>query len=911
MMALVILKSNSFHIKRVMEKFALLLIILLAFLLRAYRLDNQSYWIDEGWTLYFANLTPSELWQLLQTVVIKPPFYYLTIVYWVKLLGQSEYALRFYSLFFGVLAVPLTYRLAKDLGGIALGLTAALLTAVSPYQIWHAQDARMYSLLTAASLMSMMGFVRIINQKSVSPFTPYLIYIFGTEWAIMIHYHAFVLIGIQGLFLLITWQRHWRSYMRWGSTLGVVLLLYAPWFMRTWGLVKSYDNWIEQPTLFDSYLRSAIAYSVGELVPRPQALWLTLPFGVLYFIGLIYARTTFNPHRFLKPVRFWGGGEMLAFLVAFTLAPNLAAWLYGEIKTPVYLERYLIMVQIGYLLTLSIAIVNLPFIRRCLILLLLLAINGYVLQHHYFDPVYAKENWRGVAQTIEHFGLPGDAILLTGDGGEQLFHTYYKGNLPVYYPFNIFYLSHEGRLEGQAAIEALSKIAHEHRRLWYTPYGMVLDPMLEQWLMAQAYPAWQSWLGRKRLALYGSPRLPVERVETVNHRFYLQYKTDKLILNRVAMSAQNIAGDLLTLRFEFGEALPPGLSLSLRLINSQGDIFAQSDWPPLGSSLNKSSDQRALWIPVDLPPNNYLLQIVAYDSISGQSVGPPLVIPNIPIGAAEIIPPLTALDIPHRTKQPLGDFNIVGYALPDRIQPGQMMWLWLYWEFNGQQSESQQLRLSLQSEGESITTMFPMTESVGALDFWQAGQVRRAVYHWPTSPRLNGRTATLKVAVLKPDGQVQAETALAQIPLATRPRQFEIPPIAHRLNLKLGHPPKVNFMGYDLPTTEISSLPTPYPVHLYWQAMAEMEINYTVFVQLLNSNGQVVAQVDQQPLNGTASTTTWLIGEILTDSAMLNLPTLPLGDYRLIIGMYNAATGERLPVATGGDFIEVGKITIK
>src|SRR5215813_5378116 len=104
----------------------MLVLTLLAFLLRAYRLAYQSYWIDEAWTVYFANLSMTELWHLLQTTEIMPPLYHPSTIYWIKLFGDGEYGLRFYSLIFGVMAVPFTYRLGKALGDDRLGLVAAL-----------------------------------------------------------------------------------------------------------------------------------------------------------------------------------------------------------------------------------------------------------------------------------------------------------------------------------------------------------------------------------------------------------------------------------------------------------------------------------------------------------------------------------------------------------------------------------------------------------------------------------------------------------------------------------------------------------------------------------------------------------------------------------------------------------------
>jgi len=91
-----------------------------------------------------------------------------------------------------------------------------------------------------------------------------------------------------------------------------------------------------------------------------------------------------------------------------------------------------------------------------------------------------------------------------------------------------------------------------------------------------------------------------------------------------------------------------------------------------------------------------------------------------------------------------------------------------------------------------------------------------------------------------------------------------------------------------------------------------MAVNYTVFVQLLDQEGQVAAQIDRQPQAGAAPTTTWLPGEILTDPYAINLPAdLPPRSYRLIAGLYNAATGERLLAASGDDFVKLGDITVE
>jgi hypothetical protein len=159
--------------------------------------------------------------------------------------------------------------------------------------------------------------------------------------------------------------------------------------------------------------------------------------------------------------------------------------------------------------------------------------------------------------------------------------------------------------------------------------------------------------------------------------------------------------------------------------------------------------------------------------------------------------------------------------------------------------------------------------------------------------------------------EIKARIPIAPVKLVTRPRRFEPPAISRPVEAAFGNSPLLKLLGYDVTERDIAPGDT-LSLTLYWQAEAEMKLNYTVFVQLLNDAGQVAAQVDMQPQAGAAPTTTWLPGEILTDVYHLTLPPgLPPGQYRLITGLYNAASGERLPVASGGDFVELGQVAVK
>ncbi len=116
---------------------------------------------------------------------------------------------------------------------------------------------------------------------------------------------------------------------------------------------------------------------------------------------------------------------------------------------------------------------------------------------------------------------------------------------------------------------------------------------------------------------------------------------------------------------------------------------------------------------------------------------------------------------------------------------------------------------------------------------------------------------------------------------------------------------RILLLGYDLfPTSERS-----WDLTLYWQSLAPVEADYTVFSHLLGEHnpataGPLWAGHDGQPNGGHFPTTAWQPGQTVLDVHPLTLPDdAPSGEYRLEVGLYLLATMERLPVrdAAGRD----------
>ena len=80
------------------------------------------------------------------------------------------------------------------------------------------------------------------------------------------------------------------------------------------------------------------------------------------------------------------------------------------------------------------------------------------------------------------------------------------------------------------------------------------------------------------------------------------------------------------------------------------------------------------------------------------------------------------------------------------------------------------------------------------------------------------------------------------------------------------------------------------PVALRWRALGKIDAYYSVYVKLLDGEGNAVAGWDGQPRDGEAPTLLWVPGEVVEDLVTLALPgDLPAGEYAVEAGMYRAA----------------------
>ncbi len=200
--------------------------VIVGLALRFINLGSAPLWFDETFT--FQHLViPWRGWLAEVIRDNQAPIYYALAKAWTGFAGLSPFDMRMPGLIASVACIPLAAAVTRLLAGDRSARVAAGLTAISPYLIQHAQDARPYALLSALALAHLLLLARFVVGRS-----PRL----GFWWAslalavVATHYYGIFFLAGQGLALLLLWRRPLSTWLPAGLVTGVccgVLVLAA------------------------------------------------------------------------------------------------------------------------------------------------------------------------------------------------------------------------------------------------------------------------------------------------------------------------------------------------------------------------------------------------------------------------------------------------------------------------------------------------------------------------------------------------------------------------------------------------------------------------------------------------------------------------------------------------------------
>lgn len=153
-----------------------------------------------------------------------PPLYYLLLNGWTRLFGTSDAALRFFSVWCGVLTLPLLWLLGRELGQPRVAWSAVVLFSYSHVAIYNSSEGRMYAMLWVLGSGLAWLTLRLSRRPNHVPLASTWV-LTGAAGLVTHYFFAFVWLACLAWLLAITPAR-----ARVAALAGLTLLLVLPWY---------------------------------------------------------------------------------------------------------------------------------------------------------------------------------------------------------------------------------------------------------------------------------------------------------------------------------------------------------------------------------------------------------------------------------------------------------------------------------------------------------------------------------------------------------------------------------------------------------------------------------------------------------------------------------------------------------
>ena len=283
-------------------------------------------------------------------------------------------------------------------------------------------------------------------------------------------------------------------------------------------------------------------------------------------------------------------------------------------------------------------------------------------------------------------------------------------------------------------------------------------------------------------------------------------------------------------------------------------------------------------------------------------------------GEGNAPPPEPAIKVERRAEFG-GELALVGLGLSSaRPAPGDELEVVLYWQALDQAGPSYTAFVHLvDAEGHGVAGVDePVLGGLYQPDLWPQGTTMPDRHRLSLPPDLPPGRYRLDLGLYYP-GQADRPLSVSgrdRFPLASLTVGEGSAPLSPASPTEITFDHRLRLIGFEVTAAELP--PTTYLLRLFWQVMAPMEQDYTVFVHVLNADGVRVTQHDAPPGDRSFPTSTWLPGDVILDLHPLELPA---GEYRLLIGVYHQPTGQRLAAsdATGrplGDAVPLTTLVV-
>jgi len=380
-------------------------LLLLGAAARLYRIDHQSVWCDEAFSVYAASLPLPAMNERLVRDFVQPPLHYYLLHVWFEVTGVGIFQARLLAALFGILSLPLLFAVARRLLDRRTAVLATLLLALSQFAVQYSQEARPYSQYLFLFLAALWLFLEAI--ESGRPVAWWL-FVGCAALLLYTHYFSAVALAVLVLFAWVYRKRYPVPWTRWAGAACFLAAACVPWL--TSGVIdaaRRSGKIARVARLIGAHWYSAVGglhwFNSGKIqgVQVPSPPWAILAGGLLFTLPALWALKPILSCRERSEPKQRMALLLLASLTALPLAGS-SALAFLDVQ---YHVRYIIFALAPYLVLVArgIATIPSPWLSRaalasalCWSLLALRPLYFQTYKEDYRSPLaYLNANYRG------------------------------------------------------------------------------------------------------------------------------------------------------------------------------------------------------------------------------------------------------------------------------------------------------------------------------------------------------------------------------------------------------------------------------------------------------------------------------------------------------------------------------------
>lgn len=428
------------------------------------KLTTASLWHDESFSALLVQYDFGEMMERIKQDV-HPPLYYIVLKGWNFIFGNSLFSLRFFSIFFSILAIASFYLfIKKAFKKNSIALFSSLLFVFSYFQIQYAMEARMYSMGTFLVIISSFFLLKAMETKA---WKYWILYALAISAGIYTHYFVAFWILAQALYLAYCFLKDYgwkvaawikdKNLKRAFVSYLLAAISYIPWLptliKQTAQVQENY--WIPEIGIW-SIPSTFFKMTTGGTISTEKFGWI-LGLLMLIVIALMF--------WFLKKSEC--REKWLVFLM---LAIPFAATVVLSIKRSIFIDRYFIFGFPFFIIMIAGSILLIGSLRWKKILIGLVLIGAIITFPIQWGSLEAekKPGMAGASQYLNSKYSQGDKIFAGSSLIYFTFRYYNQTGFPakLYAPGNMPHYSGTALLSPEDIIADFNKEAKKGDIVW-------------------------------------------------------------------------------------------------------------------------------------------------------------------------------------------------------------------------------------------------------------------------------------------------------------------------------------------------------------------------------------------------------------------------------------------------------------